>query len=192
MHYLGDREQALFNQIIEMQREITALRFERWREYELLKPQWWLLLILFTVPWIVWWKLVDRKRIVEIFLYGMLVEAISVTLDVIFGELTFWVYPFKLFPIIPRYVEYDLALMPVSFMLVYQYFPRWKTFILAIAALSALLSFVGEPIAVWLGLYQPLAWKFHYSFFVYIAMGVYIKWLVDLTVKIKNRAFGRY
>lgn len=190
MNVLGNHEQVLLNQIVETQRKLTALRYQRWKGYELLEPQWWLLLVLFVLPWIVWWKLVDRKRLVEIFLYGMLVEAISVTLDVIFGELVFWTYPYKLFPIVPRYVEFDLALMPVSYMLVYQYFPRWKPFILALTALSALFSFVGEPTAVWLGLYQPLIWKFYYSFPIYIIIGVYIKWLVDLTVSIKNRAAG--
>jgi hypothetical protein len=190
LNYLGAREQVLFNQIIDAQRELTALRYERWKEYELLHPQWWLLLAAFVLPWFVWWKLVDRKRIVEIFLYGMLVEAIAVTLDVIFGELTFWAYPFKLFPIIPRYVEYDLSLMPVLFMLLYQFFPRWKAFLPALVAMAALLAFVLEPFSVWLGLYQMLAWKFYFSFLVYLAMGAYIKWLVDLTVKIKNRARG--
>ena len=49
--------------------------------------------------------------------------------------------------IIPHTISIDWSLLPVSQMLVYQYFSRWKIFLVAEVILSSLLSFVGKRLA---------------------------------------------
>lgn len=77
---------------------ITALvqtNIERFIEYGgFLKPQWWLLLAFLIVPWLIWVKVVDKKRKLEIVVVGLFVALATTLLDLLGYNLNFWEYPF--------------------------------------------------------------------------------------------------
>jgi len=77
---------------------------------------------------------------------------------------------------LPELVMFGLIVM--VFMLTYQYFPTWKRFFWALVAVSAVFSFIVEPIIVYLGFYVILKWLYWYSFIIYIVMGLLSRWLV--------------
>jgi len=165
--------------IIEVQRQLTAIRLNHWLNEEVFAWQWWFLLAFMIISYVVLWKLLDRKRVYEILCFGLLIAITATILDVLGNELTLWVYPNKLVPIIPRLIELDLASIPVAYMLIYQWFPQWKRFIWALILFSAFGSFVMEPFFVWAQMYQPLTWKHIYSFPIYILLGIVYKWVIE-------------
>ncbi|MDD3364896.1 MAG: hypothetical protein PHZ03_07955, partial [Syntrophomonas sp.] len=62
-----------YQEVIEARRELQDLAVAHWLQDDIHKWTWWLNVALTIVPWIIWWKLVDRKRVFEILAYGLLV-----------------------------------------------------------------------------------------------------------------------
>jgi len=138
--------------------------------------------VLLIVPGIIWIKLVDKKKLLELALFGMFIMVYSITLDELGFELSLWNYPVDVFPVFPRLTSIDYTIIPCVFMLTYQYFPTWKSFFWALVAVSFVFSFVVEPIILKLGFYVLIKWWYPCSFIFYIIMGLISRWLVRVFV----------
>ncbi|SMD05247.1 CBO0543 family protein [Sporomusa malonica] len=174
-------------QLAEMVRLLTQARIENWLGEGVGSWRWWALVVLMFVPWFIWAKLVDKKKLLELALFGMFIMVNSITLDELGFELSLWNYPVNIFPIFPRLSSADYTVMPVVFMLTYQYFPTWKSFFWALVALAFVFSFVVEPIIGKLGFYVPIKWHYHYSFVIYLIVGLLSRWLVRFFVDIMRK-----
>lgn len=151
-----------------------------WLRDDLHKWTWWLNLALTILPVLIMWRLIDRRRFLEILVYGFIIGMLSTFLDVLGLAFMLWEYPDKFLPILPRLFPVNLVGLPFVYMLVYQTFTEWRSFSMASIFLAALLAFVGEPVFVWLNLYHPLAWHYYYSFPIYFLMAVVCKWLTGI------------
>lgn len=156
------------------------MQIQNWLHHDLYTYQFWLLMILLVVPWLIWWKLVDRKRLIEILLYGLIVATVDTILDEIGAQLNLWEYPFDIEPLFPRLISINLAALPVIYMFIYQYFSEWKSFLIATAVMATVLSFIAENILELLGMYELFKWENYYSFPIYIAIAVSLKWLMQI------------
>lgn len=150
-------------QIMELQRQVLALRISDWYD-KVVSWQYALLIVLLLVPWIIWWKLVDRKRIIEIFAFGLLVSTVSSFFNSNGLTLMLWSYPYHLLPFSPRAYSFSLAVIPVAFMLIYQYFPKRTAFAVAITVLSAATAFIVQPLLKLANIYKLINWNYFYSF----------------------------
>ncbi len=54
------------------QSKLEELETQYWLENNLFSFQWWLLLIVLILPWVIWSRFVERKRRKEILLFGAL------------------------------------------------------------------------------------------------------------------------
>lgn len=45
---------------------LTQIKIEHWLKEEVFRIQWWIQVVVLISPWFIWWKLVDKKKIVEI------------------------------------------------------------------------------------------------------------------------------
>lgn len=169
----------------ELQSEADKALREGWISDIVFTWHWWLLAALFIVPWLVWWKVVDRKRIFEILTYGFMVMLAASLFDAIGVELDLWEYHYQFIPLLDVFIVYDVSVIPVIYMLIYQYFHTWKSFIISSIVVSAIFSFVAEPILVGLSYHCLLQWEYYYSFPIYIAIAVAFKYLID-TLKNKG------
>ncbi len=177
-----------YDLIIQKKVDLWLASLNHWYYDDLRKWTWWLNLALSIIPWIVWWKLVDRKRLLPILAVGLLASLAATMLDIIGSEAVLWGYPDRLLPNLPRLFPIDFTVIPVSFMLIYQYFISWKKYFLALVLMSFLFSFAAEPLMVYLGLYEMYLWEYIYSFPIYIAIGLAIRWLVDKALLIQQKA----
>lgn len=159
--------QSLHDLEIEMQTKADILLREFWMKETFPHWEWWLLFALATVPWIIWWKIVDRQRLFEILTYGFLVMTVSVFFDAIGVEFDLWDYKHQIVPLFDVFIVYDFTVMPVLYMLVYQFFNTWKSFIIANVVVSAIFAFISEPLLVWIDFYLLMNWKYIYSFPIY-------------------------
>lgn len=178
--------QSLNDQEILAQSKADKLLREYWLKETFLQWEWWLLLALTTIPWIIWWKIVDRKRLFEILTYGFLVMTVSVIFDAIGVEFDFWEYKPQIVPLFDVFVTYDFSVMPVIYMVVYQFFDNWKSFTIANVVVSAIFAFISEPLLVWMDFYVLFNWKYIYSFPIYIAIAVVFKWVM---IKLNHKVF---
>ncbi len=158
--------------------QLTHTRIEEWLYHDLFAWQWWLMLAVLIIPWFYWWKKVDRTRLLEITLLGLMVFIISSYLDAVLSELDLWVYHYWIIPLWPRLIAADWSVLPLTYMFIYQkYGSRWKVFITAMTITSALYSFGGESFLMWIGVYELHGWQHYYSFPIYLAIGILVKWL---------------
>lgn len=168
--------------------QLTEMRWENFIHEDFLSPQWWFLLALTLLPWILWWILVDKSRIKQIWLYGLLMTILIIYLDDIGSELNLWNYPYKLVNIVPRLNPIDVCVLPVMHMLIYQYFSKWKSFIIANIIMSLFNSYIAEPLFVKIKIYELINWKYSYSVPIYILKAAVIKILLE---KVLEKSKGK-
>lgn len=174
-------------ELAEMVRLLSKARIDNWLGEGLGTWRWWILLILLIVPWFIWYRYVDKRSVHEILLFGTIVIIIDITLDEIGFELSLWHYPIDVIPLFPRLTSIDYSTLPVIKMILYQYFPTWKSFFGAMIVVAAIFSFIGEPLIAELGFYTVIKWNYSYSFVIYITMGLFARWIVKKIFTIVQR-----
>ena len=167
--------------------ELKILWLNYWKEEVVFTYQWWIMVLILILPFFLWWMLVDKRRIIEISLVGLFTSGIAFILDQVGTSLRYWIYPYTL-----TYLERDLwlpanfSVIPFFYMMIYQWFPKWQKYILAIIVFAFFASFVGESIFKWLGIYKVLKWEHIYSVPFYIMIGVFVKIVLQKLISIEK------
>ncbi|WP_206915991.1 CBO0543 family protein [Alicyclobacillus suci] len=164
-----------YSNIYEATKKLQDLRFQHWLHHDIFTWFWWLLFALVIVPWIIWWKLADKTRLIELLLFGALSAVISVTLDTIGTLNLWWMYKTEFCVQFPGLLAADITDIPVVFMLAHQYCATWKSFAITILLISGIAAFVIEPLCKWLDVYNPLSWRHVYSFAIYCIMAMSLR-----------------
>ncbi len=55
--------------IVKYERLLFHTRYEDWLKHSVFTIKWWILLGLLVMPWFICYRLVDKKRLQEMFLY---------------------------------------------------------------------------------------------------------------------------
>lgn len=163
---------------VEIEKHLTAIRIDEWLQHDVFHTRWWILLGLIILFIFIWWKMAEKTRLYEIALYAVLTMVAVMGIDEIGEEVTLWNYTTDLLPIYEPFTAINLIVLPLMFSLVYQYFRTWKSFIWAVLAASAVFCFIYEPLLVWGGFYQLLKWKYYYSFPLFTALAISIRFIV--------------
>jgi len=173
--------------IVQTHSVFTDMRMQQYLQNVIFTWQWWLLVFLMIGPWILWWYLVDKKRLTPICLLGMFVLATCVWMDDLGTDLILWYYPYKLLPIYPQLVPINYSVLPVAYMLIYQFFAAWRSYITAMLIMATLFSFVAEPALNYLGIYIVLKWQYYYSLPIYMLIAISHRWLLEKILAISRQ-----
>jgi hypothetical protein len=180
-----------FREIRILEDKMFFLELNNWLKNEFLSWEWWILVGFLVVPWVIWAKLVKRDLLLEALLYGSIICILTTLLDLIGLPFRFWDYPIEFIPIIPRAFPFDFSMIPVAYMLLYQYFRTWKSFIIAQIIMALAYAFIGEPFCTWIELVSYIKWTYIYSFVYYIIVGIgtraLLLKLVSLSTKLTTR-----
>ena len=114
-------------------------------------------------------------------LFGLFVTIVATFLDVFGWNRQTWVYPTQLLPMCTPLLPFYFAIVPVSHMLVYQYFRSWKSFILAEILTALFFAFIAEPALVRFDIYKLIKWKHLYSVPFYFGKALLGKWIIEKT-----------
>lgn len=71
------------------------------------------------------------------------------------------------FPFNPGYIPWDLTLLPLNMLFMIEIKPQWSPLLKALTY-ALLVSFVGETLARFTKLYEPIHWSYIYSFPIYV------------------------
>lgn len=157
---------------------LAYYRYLHWVKYEFLSFPWTLLSTVTIVAVIVWLKLVDRKNLLDILLLGSWVAITCLSVDEFGCNYGLWRYAYHLIPQFPQILWVHFFIVPITYMLVYQYCPRWQAYLKTMVTVAAVFAFVGEPCLVRLGQYELLKWSYAYSFPLYVLVGVVFKGII--------------
>jgi len=175
-----------YDSVRNLETVLANQRYLHWVNVELSSYQWWLLTALSIVSLLVWLKFVDRTRLIELLLYGSIIAILSVTLDEFGYEYRLWSYNVHLLSQLPHISWIYYFIMPIIYMLIYQFYNDWRSFSIAMIIYAAIGAFVMEPLLVFMDAYVQLKWRYIYSFPIYLAMGIAAKGLVKKLLKISN------
>ncbi|WP_246943731.1 CBO0543 family protein [Bacillus pinisoli] len=168
-----DREvQQVYEQVDNANSKLFAL----WCEYTVFTWEWWLQLLLTILPWVLWLKLRKVDSTDRLLYSGLFVIIITCWLDFLGVTLGLWYYKHKLIPLLPSYLPWDFCIFPVIVMLMLQYKQNVHPFIKALF-FGGFAAFVGEPLFIWLDLYEPVKWETYYSFPIYILIYLVAYWI---------------
>ncbi|MEQ8200588.1 MAG: CBO0543 family protein [Syntrophomonadaceae bacterium] len=171
------------------EKHLTQLRIDDWLQHDLFTWQWWVLVVLLILPWFLWWRYTDKKRLQEIFIVGLLVFIFSAYLDAVLSELGLWHYHYWVLPVWPRLIAADFAIIPVCYMLVYQKYRSWPSYTVALAIMAFILAVPTEIIMIWADVFEMHGWKHIYGVPIFFAMGILVRWIAQTLVKKQAQAF---
>jgi hypothetical protein len=172
-----------FTFAVEIPKVYNIKSIDYWITHDLFTLHWWFYLILLIVPWVIFFKILNRKRVLEIMLFGVLISIFSLSMDVIGTILNFWRYRFNFLPIVPWLSSVNFSVLPVFYMIIYQYFNSWTNFTLINIITATTFSFIAQPLVNSLGFVEPLTWKYVYSFPILFLMPLSLKLLLGKLIK---------
>ncbi len=129
-------------QITQASKHLYDLILTQWVNQQFLSPTWFFLVIILLLSYALFIYLVDRKRIIEILLFGSLVAVAFANYDSIGQQFGFWAYYISIVPFFPNLFLGDITFIPIYAMFVYQYTSSWKSFFLWTTVWAGLFTFV--------------------------------------------------
>jgi len=135
--------QKFWEQIGKHNDELVSLYKSYWSGYSNMGDwQFWATLLLFIFPLIVVYFAVDKKRIFELFFFGFVVHLLWTYIDITLGRLGLFTHHYFLMPILPNATTMTASVLPVSFLLLYQYCTNHqKNFYVYTLILSSIFAF---------------------------------------------------
>lgn len=143
--------------------ETWSIKTALWQQ-AFLGPNWWFVTITITVSYAIWWKFVDKKRVIEILLFGSFIAVSRVIFDDWGTSSVRWTYIIDLLPVGISLFLNDLTIVPLAYMLAYQYSPTWKRYFVTIFILQGISSFAFLPLLIRLGILNIINWHIGYTF----------------------------
>jgi FtsH-binding integral membrane protein len=156
--------------------EVIQKVIELWKNEVLFSWRWWIGVSITIFTWLFWIKFHKKDSRYRLLTAGFFVMTLSVALDGIGVQLGLWSYRYEVIPLIPAYLPYDLALMPVVIMSLIQFKPQYSPYKKAVI-FAVLAAFIGEPLIVVLDIYKPITWRYFYSIPIYIIIYLIAYWL---------------
>jgi hypothetical protein len=175
------------DEIINMKQQLRGLFIEHWLTKEVFTWVWWIGIATLVIPFIIWLIVVDKKRMLEICVFGLIVNVSSIFLDVVGSEFVLWEYPVHILPQLPLLFPVDLVILPVVYMIVYQKYSKWWPYLITSAIAAAVLAFCFEPLAVLAGQYKLIIWKYYFSFPIYIMVAAFSKLVVQGLLAVQKK-----
>lgn len=173
---------------------------QRWVEYlkeysDFSTWQFWVVFAMFVFPLILVILFINRDRIFHIGFYGYSVHVFFTYADLIGTNKGVWTYPYKMLPFFPSSLTLDASLVPVIYMLFYQYLmDKGKNYYIWMGGLCIALAFVFKPLMVGLGLFH---FKGEENFFIlfigYSVVALVAKWITTFFIFLtKPKKFSLY
>jgi hypothetical protein len=188
---MSSQHNEALNKLIKEQQEGAKQWLHYWQEFSAFDTwQFWFHVIMFVTPLILLLFAMDWKRALQLGFYGFNVHVWFTYFDDFGTTQALWTYPYKMIPFISHSVGLDASLVPVLFILVYQWTIKHnKNYYLYTLLLSLFLSFILKPIFVMHHLFKFNSWVNYFHLFLsYIIIIVLSKVITDFFMFMQKRA----
>lgn len=179
---MNEKQSELLYQIRSMLEEVNQLQIEYWQSFSYFDTwQFWIVVIALILPIIILFFSIDKRKMLLLGFFGLNYHVWFAYVNKIGINMGLWEYPYELVPFLPSFAL-DASLVPVSFMLLYQWtLNRQKNIYLYSVLLSALFAFVLKPIMVNFHFFHMFKGvNYIYLFLSYIALFIVSKLITNL------------
>jgi uncharacterized membrane protein len=138
--------------------------------------------------YMIWYKLTDKKRLVDLLLFGSFIAVMRVIVDAIGEQAGLWYYQEHTIPTSPSLFIHVLTLTPLTFMLVQQYSSNWRQFFIWAAVGAGFLHFLTIPILGKLHYVQLMHWNNIYAFITTYTIATLSRAAFHLVIQVQEKA----
>lgn len=171
---MQENQMSFLNEIRSKAEELAQIDMEYWQQFSSVGTwQFWVIVLTLLIPLIILFIFIERRKILLLGFYGLNFHVWIAYVDSIGLRLGFWEYPYKLTSVLPSF-SIDAALIPVSFILVYQWtLNHKKNIYLYSLLLSAIYAFVLKPLMNYIHFFHMFKGiNYLHLFFIYAAVSM--------------------
>ncbi|WP_174727062.1 hypothetical protein [Mesobacillus harenae] len=156
------------DEILNKQDNLATMWLDYWKEFSTWQTwQFWAIALMLMIPLIVIYFAIDKRKVFHLGFFGFNIHTWFTYSDAIAMRTGYVTYPFQAIPIMPVNFALDASLVPVSFMLVYQWcLNHNKNIFLYGTILSAAFSFGIKPTLVYFDILQLNKGANYFSLFL--------------------------
>jgi hypothetical protein len=143
---------------------LINLIYNDWRTNDVFSSKWFGTVAFILFSYALCFKLLDKRRLTQILLFGSLITVMATLFDIIGVEYGRWTYLTRVFPIMPSLFLFDFTIIPLYYMLIYQYCSNWKSYTIWNAIVTGIVSFAFFPLLVRLKMLELNNWSYLYFF----------------------------
>ena len=180
--------------IHEQSDKLQKLLSSYWHQYsDFGNWQFWVVLASLVLPLVLLYFTADRTRIFEVFFFGYTVHVLWAYTDIALGRTGYLTHTFFLTPQLPNATNITASILPVAFLLLYQYCTNHqKNFYLYTILLSAVFSFGLAPLEHYFGFIDSgKGMSLYYIFLIDIGITLVAYWFTRLLVKTKAAVYRK-
>lgn len=174
--------------------KLRLLRLESWElkkliwQQSFLTPSWWFIGITIIIAYAVWWKFTDKKRIIELLLFGSFIAVTRVIFDdwgITSGR---WTYTIDLVPLGISLFLNDLTIVPLGHMLAYQYSPTWSRYLILVTLTQGIISFAFLPLLAAIGILNIYNWKYSDTFLFMLITTIIMRAIILFGLRLQQNS----
>lgn len=173
--------------LYEIQMEFWKQSYQRWSTQELFSFAWFFNIAFMLILYVIWIKIVDKRRLKELLLFGSLIAISANCIDIVAVTTGLWEYKVRLLPISLFPFPFDYTVIPILYMLVLQYTMSWRNYLIGSLLASAFFSFVISSVYVLIGIKQYHHFNYFYMFILVFVITTIVKviynWITDIEYK---------
>lgn len=142
-----DQDKRL-DEILNLQEKVVSMWLEYWKDFSHFGTgSFWIIVLMLVLPLVLIYLKIDRTKVFHIGFYGFNIHTWFLYSDAIAMRTGHVYYPYQAIPVMPVNFALDASLVPVTFMLVYQWcINNDKNSFLYGILTSAFFAFVFKPI----------------------------------------------
>jgi hypothetical protein len=136
------------DELKQIQEQLSNQWIDYWKEYSSIDTwQFWVNVGMIIIPLIILYFFIDRKRAFQLGFFGFNIHIWTAYLDAIATRQNYLEYPYKAIPFLPINIGMDTTLVPVMFILLYQWIlNKNKNIYLYTLLLIVFVSFIFRPL----------------------------------------------
>lgn len=192
---MTQEQQKAFERINSMQSELSQLQEDYWWNYINMDSwQFWVMLLILVIPLVLLIFVIDKSKLFLILFYGFSIHMLFGYIDAYGTRNDFWSYPYFLTPFFTYSVSLDVSLIPVAFLLTYQWtLNKNKNFYLYSLLLSAFFAFIFKPILVAVDLFTLFGkTNYFHLFLIYCLIFLIARIMTNFFVFLQKKTFDSY
>ncbi|MBC8014490.1 MAG: hypothetical protein H7X79_01950 [Sporomusaceae bacterium] len=174
-------------EIYQLRKQMWELLLASWK-VDLTTLKYWGIVAVIAIAYIVWFRLTDKKRLVDLLFYGSLIAVMRGLIDLFGVTAGLWIYKVRIFPLSPSVLLQDWTIVPLIYMLVQQYSPNWRQFFIWNVVGTGFFAGVVLPILSALDILQLMRWNYLYAFITMYIMATFARVAFHLVVQVQNVA----
>jgi hypothetical protein len=188
---MKEEQSKNLSELANKSRDLSYDWLDYWKDFSSFDTYgFWVNVAFLIVPLIVLYFALDRKRAFHLGFFGYSCHILSIYIDGVATRYGFWEYPFKAIPFLPISFSLDSSLIPVVYMLVYQWtIHKKKNYYLYITLTSIAFAFGLKPILSHFDLFELHRGTPYWHLFIwYVAGGVLSKWVTNVFLYFEKHA----